>query len=63
IASIAGSQIIKNNIITNCGDGVYIDPKSSATSIDNIFTPAPEESRRVWKYGNYEIPVFDYPKI
>ncbi|KKU72061.1 MAG: hypothetical protein UX98_C0020G0004 [Parcubacteria group bacterium GW2011_GWA2_47_26] len=30
IASIAGSQIIKNNIITNCGDGVYIDPKSSA---------------------------------
>ena len=63
IASIAGSQIIKNNIITNCGDGVYIDPQSSAVSIDNIFTPAPEESRRTWKYDDYEIPVFDYPEI
>ena len=63
IASIAGSQIIKNNIITNCGDGVYISPESSATSIDNIFTPAPEESRRVWKYGNYKIPIFGYPEL
>ncbi|HAU66734.1 TPA: hypothetical protein DCW61_05290 [Candidatus Uhrbacteria bacterium] len=63
IASIAGSQIIKNNIITNCGDGVYISPESSATSIDNIFTPAPAESQRVWKYGNYEIPIFSYPDI
>ncbi|MBI2589585.1 right-handed parallel beta-helix repeat-containing protein [Candidatus Berkelbacteria bacterium] len=63
IASIAGSQIIKNNIITNCGDGVYVDPKSSAQPIDNIFTPAPEKSQRVWKYGNYEIPIFGYPEL
>src|SRR3989338_6630003 len=63
IASIAGSQIIKNNTITNCGDGIYISPESSATSIGNTFTPAPEESQRVWRYGNYEIPIFDYPEI
>ncbi|MFH0943222.1 MAG: right-handed parallel beta-helix repeat-containing protein [Candidatus Beckwithbacteria bacterium] len=63
IASIAGSQLIKNNTITNCGDGVYIDPKSSATSIGNTFVSAPEESRRVWRYGNYEIPIFGYPEI
>ena len=63
IASIAGSQIIKNNIITNCGDGVYISPESSATSIGNIFTPAPNESQRVWKYEDYEIPIFDYPEL
>jgi hypothetical protein len=63
IASIAGSQIIKNNIITNCGDGVYIDQKSNATSINNTFISAPTESLRVWKYGNYEIPIFDNPEI
>lgn len=63
IASIAGSQIIKNNIITNCGDGVYIDPKSSATSIGNIFVSAPAESQRVWRYSNYEIPIFGNPEI
>ena len=63
IASMAGSQIIKNNTITNCGDGVYIDFKSSAVSIDNIFVPAQTESQRVWRYGNYEIPIFGYPEI
>lgn len=62
IASIAGSQLIKNNTITNCGDGVYIDPKSSATSIDNTFVSAPEDSKREWRYGNYVIPIFGYPK-
>ena len=62
IASIAGSQVIKNNTITNCGDGVYIDPKSSAISIGNIFIPAPEESQRVWRYGNYVIPIFGWPE-
>lgn len=63
IASIAGSQNIKDNTITNCGDGVYIDPQSSATSIGNTFTPAPEDSKRVWQYGDYVIPVFDYPEL
>ena len=62
IASMAGSQLIKNNTITNCGDGVYIDPKSSATSIDNTFVPAPTESRREWRYGSYIIPIFGNPK-
>jgi len=62
IASIAGSQLIKNNTITNCGDGVYIDPKSSAMSIGNTFIPAPEESQRVWRYGNYVIPIFGWPE-
>ena len=62
IASIAGSQLIKNNIITNCGDGVYIDPKSSAISIGNTFVSAPENSMREWRYGNYVIPIFEYPK-
>ena len=62
IASIAGSQIIKNNTITNCGDSVYIDPKSSATSIGNTFVSAPEGSKREWRYGNYVIPIFGYPK-
>lgn len=61
IASIAGSQLIKNNIITNCGDGVYIDPKSSATSIGNTFIPAPAESKREWRYANYVIPIFGDP--
>ena len=60
IASIAGSQIIKNNIITNCGDGVYIDPKSSALSISNTFVPASINSGRVWRYGEYVIPIFGY---
>lgn len=63
IASIAGSQMIKKNTITNCGDGVYISPESSATSIDNTFTPAPAESQRVWRYGDYEIPIFEYPEL
>ena len=63
IASIAGSQLIKNNRITNCGDGVYIDPKSSATTIDNTFESAPADSQRVWQYGDYKIPVFDYPEL
>lgn len=63
IASMAGSQLIKNNTITNCGDGVYIDPKSSATSIGNIFVSAPAESQRVWRYSNYEIPIFGNPEI
>lgn len=63
IASMAGSQIIKNNTITNCGDGVYIDPESSATAIDNTFVSAPEESQRVWRYDDYEIPIFDYPEL
>ncbi|MBI2329969.1 right-handed parallel beta-helix repeat-containing protein [Candidatus Daviesbacteria bacterium] len=62
IASIAGSQIIKNNTITNCGDGVYIDPKSSATSIGNTFLPAPADSQRKWRYGNYVIPISGDPK-
>ncbi len=61
IASIAGSQIIKNNVITNCGDGVYIDPKSSAISIGNTFVSAPENSKREWRYGNYVIPIFGFP--
>jgi parallel beta-helix repeat protein len=63
IASVAGSQIIKNNIITNCGDGIYVSPESRATLIGNSFTPALEESQRVWKYGVYEIPIFGYPEI
>ena len=62
IASIAGAQIIKNNTITNCGDGVYIDPKSNATAVDNTFVPAPENSTRVWRYGDYEIPIFNSPE-
>ena len=62
IASIAGSQIIKNNTITNCGDGVYIDPKSSATSIGNTFVSAAENSVREWRFGNYVIPIFGNPK-
>lgn len=62
IASIAGSQLIKNNIITNCGDGVYIDPKSKAISIGNTFLPASAESKRVWRYDNYIIPIFGDPK-
>lgn len=62
IASIAGSQLIKNNTITNCGDGVYIDPKSSATSIGNTFVSASEDSKREWHYGNYVIPIFGNPQ-
>lgn len=62
IASMAGSQLIKNNTITNCGDGVYIDPQSSATSINNTFVPAPDDSERVWRYGEYVIPIFGYPE-
>ncbi len=62
IASIAGSQLIKNNAITNCGDGVYIDPESRAISIDNTFVTAPEDSTREWHYGNYVISIFGYPK-
>lgn len=62
IASMAGSQLIKNNTITNCGDGVYIDSKSSATSIGNTFVSAPEGSTREWRYGNYVIPIFGYPE-
>ncbi|QQG44428.1 MAG: right-handed parallel beta-helix repeat-containing protein [Candidatus Roizmanbacteria bacterium] len=62
IASMAGSQLIKNNTITNCGDGVYIDSKSSAISVGNIFASAPEDSKREWRYGNYVIPIFGYPK-
>ncbi len=62
IASIAGAQMIKNNRITNCGDGVFISPDSRATSIGNTFTSAPEESQRVWQYGNYTIPIFGYPE-
>ncbi len=62
IASIAGMQVIKNNIITNCGDGVHISPESRAISIDNVFTSAPEGSQRVWKYSDYAIPIFDYPE-
>src|SRR3989344_1930892 len=59
IASMAGTQLIKNNIITNCGDGVYIDSKSNAISTNNTFVPALAESQRVWRYGSYEIPIFD----
>lgn len=62
IASMAGSQLIKNNAITNCGDGVYIDSKSSAISIDNTFVSAPEDSKREWRYGSYVIPIFGDPK-
>ncbi len=62
IASMAGSQLIKNNTIRSCGDGVYVDPKSSATSVDNIFIPALEGSVREWRYGNYIIPIFGNPK-
>ena len=62
IASIAGSQLIKNNTITNCGDGVYIDPKSSATSEGNTFVSAPADSQRQWRYDNYVIPIFGNPK-
>ena len=63
IASMAGSQIIRNNTITNCGDGVYIAPESSATSVGNTFVSAPSESKRVWRYGDYEIPIFGYPGV
>ena len=63
IASMAGTQLIKNNIITNCGDGVYIDSKSNAISTNNTFVPALAESQRVWRYGSYEIPIFDVPEI
>ena len=63
IASIAGSQIIENNTITNCGDGVYIDPKSKAKRINNTFNSAPEDSTKNWRYGDYTIPIFDYPEI
>lgn len=62
IASMAGLQIIENNTITNCGDGVYISPQSQAVSRNNTFISAPTESKRVWRYENYEIPVFDYPE-
>ena len=62
IASIAGSQLIKNNTITNCGDGVYIDPKSNAISINNIFVSASVDSKREWRYGEYVIPIFGDPK-
>src|SRR3989338_5883224 len=61
IASIAGSQLIENNTITNCGDGVYIDPKSNAKSINNTFVSAPAGSVREWRYGNYAIPIFGNP--
>ncbi|MBI5370165.1 right-handed parallel beta-helix repeat-containing protein [Candidatus Uhrbacteria bacterium] len=63
IASISGFQLIKNNTIKNCGDGVYISPQSKAISVDNTFTSAPAESRRVWRYGDYEIPIFGDPEI
>jgi hypothetical protein len=62
IISLAGAQIIKDNVITNCGDGVNINPGSQAISINNTFVPAPENSQRVWRYGNYEIPVFGDPE-
>lgn len=62
IASMAGSQLIKNNTIRNCGDGVYIDSKSKAVSIGNTFVSAPEESTREWRYDSYVIPIFGYPK-
>ncbi len=62
IASITGSQIIQNNTITNCGDGVYISPQSRAISRNNTFVSAPADSTRVWRYGNYEIPIFNYPE-
>jgi len=62
IASMAGSQLIKNNTITNCGDGVYIDPKSNAISEGNTFVSAPEESTREWRYESYVIPIFGYPE-
>ncbi|MBI2475059.1 right-handed parallel beta-helix repeat-containing protein [Candidatus Uhrbacteria bacterium] len=62
IASIAGSQIIKNNTITNCGDGVYISPESKAELINNIFISAPDDSAREWRYGDYRIPIFGFPE-
>ncbi|MBI5135390.1 right-handed parallel beta-helix repeat-containing protein [Candidatus Uhrbacteria bacterium] len=61
IASMAGSQMIKNNTITNCGDGVFLSPESRAISVGNTFIPAPEGSPRVWRYGTYTIPIFGYP--
>lgn len=62
IASMSGSQLIKNNTITNCGDGVYISPESTAISINNTFVPAPIGSERVWSYGDYKIPIFSDPE-
>ena len=62
IASMAGSQLIKNNTITNCGDGVYIDSKSNAISEGNTFVSAPETSTREWRYESYVIPIFGYPE-
>lgn len=63
IASIAGAQIIENNTITNCGDGVMISDQSTAKSINNTFISAPENSQRVWRYGDYTIPIFGYPEL
>lgn len=63
IASIAGKQTIENNVITDCGDGVYISEMSASQSINNKFTPAPEDSQRVWRYGDYIIPIFGIPEI
>lgn len=63
IASIAGAQIIENNTITSCGDGVMISDQSSAKSINNTFISAPDDSPRVWRYGDYTIPIFGYPEL
>ncbi|MBI2577585.1 MAG: right-handed parallel beta-helix repeat-containing protein [Candidatus Wildermuthbacteria bacterium] len=61
IAVIDGSAVIENNTIRNCGDGILVSPNSSPKLSGNMVILAPDSSKREWRYGDYVIPIFDYP--
>ncbi len=61
IAVLGGWAVIENNTIRNCGDGIFVSPDASPTLTGNTVIPAPQESKREWRYGTYTIPIFGDP--
>ena len=61
IAVLRGSAVIRNNVMTNVGDGIHVGGDATPVLEDNQVEAAPPGSTKEWCYGSFCYLMFGDP--
>lgn len=62
IVVLGGSPEIKNNTMTNVGNGIHVTENATPVLSGNKITLAPDDSKLEWRYGDFAYQMFGDPK-
>ncbi|OGY25778.1 MAG: hypothetical protein A2Z24_01310 [Candidatus Woykebacteria bacterium RBG_16_44_10] len=61
IVVLGGSPTIRNNTISNVGDGIHVEKNATPVLSGNKVTIAPAGTKMEWRYGDFAYQLFDDP--